>query len=156
MVIETGKTETDHYEWLTDYEVPMGTTLVSHGLLSSPLVLPAKTGETLPEVASAAIYLPESKSVKSGDNALKLQEYKVTIRTEEELLDGNKTTAVYTSTLPRLGSLFRNTHVKVNIVFNPLEWQVDVEPYWGVVLDPKFGLDDPKEKTNEFEKSQQI
>lgn len=156
MVIETGKTETDHYEWLTDYEVPMGTTHVSHELLSSPLVLPAKTDETLPEVASAAIYLPESKSVKSGDNALKLQEYKVTIRTEEELLDGNKTTAVYTSTLPRLGSLFRNTHVKVNIVFNALEWQVDVEPYWGVVLDPKFGLDDPKEKTNEFEKSQQI
>ena len=46
--------------------------------------------------------------------------------------------------------------MKVNIVFTPLEWQVDVEPYWGVVLDPKFGLDDPKEKTNEFEKSQQI
>lgn len=156
MVIETEKTETDHYEWLTDYEVPMESTTIFHGGISSPLVLsPVKTDETPPE-ASAVIYLPESKNVKSGDNVLELQEYKVTIRTEEELLDGNKTTAIYTSTLPRLGSLFRNTHVKVNIVFNALEWQVDVEPYWGVVLNPKFGLDDPKEETNESEKSQQI
>ena len=113
----------------------------------------------MPSMAAAdAIYLPESKAVKSGaDNTLGLQEYNVTIHTTEN--SGYQSTkAIYTSTLPRLGSLFRNTHVKVNIVFNDytLEWQVDVEPYWGVTLDPIFGLDDPKEETNESEKSQQI
>lgn len=157
MVIETEKTETDHYEWLTDYGVPESTTkTVSHKFTPS-LEIPVKTGDTSPVVASDAIYLPESKTVKSGaDNTLGLQEYKVTIRTTENSGFEN-TQAIYTSTLPRLGSLFRNTHVKVNIVFNDytLEWQVDVEPYWGIELKPEFGLDEPKE-TNVLEKSQKI
>ena len=43
-------------------------------------------------------------------------------------------------------SLFRNTHVKVKVNFKnlseaELELEVDVEPYWEVVLDPVFGLD---------------
>ena len=48
----------------------------------------------------------------------------------------------YTAPLPHLASLFRNTHVKVNVTFkdHQLEWEVDVEPYWEVVLDPIFGL----------------
>jgi hypothetical protein len=56
--------------------------------------------------------------------------------------------------LPNLASLFRNTHVKVKVNFKnlseaELEWEVDVEPYWEVVLDPVFGLDekgDPKKR----------
>ncbi|WP_065217901.1 MULTISPECIES: hypothetical protein [Butyricimonas] len=159
MVEEAEKTETAQYQWLTDYEVPTEATpeKVSHEFAPS-LEMAAMTGN-MPSVAAAdAIYLPESKTVKSGaDNTLGLQEYNVTIHTTEN--SGYQSTkAIYTSTLPRLGSLFRNTHVKVNIVFNDytLEWQVDVEPYWGVTLDPIFGLDDPKEETNESEKSQQI
>ena len=95
--------------------------------------------------------------MKSGeDNTLGLQEYKVTIRTTENSGFEN-TQAIYTSILPRLGSLFRNTHVKVKIVFNDytLDWQVDVEPYWGIELNPEFGLDELKEK-NILEKSQKI
>lgn len=157
MVEEAKKTEIAQYQWLTDYGVPESTTkTVSHEFTPS-LEIPAKTGDTPPVVASDAIYLPESKTVKSGeDNTLGLQEYKVTIRTTENSGFEN-TQAIYTSILPRLGSLFRNTHVKVKIVFNDytLDWQVDVEPYWGIELNPEFGLDELKEK-NILEKSQKI
>ena len=51
---------------------------------------------------------------------------------------------LFRSRLPALASLFRNTHVKVNVGFtdrNPeLELQVDVEPYWEVNLEPDFGI----------------
>ncbi len=94
------------------------------------------------------------------DASLKLQEYEVTIHTEEGFdeettaPDSPKVARSYTATLPNLASLFRNTHVKVKVNFKnlseaELELEVDVEPYWEVVLDPVFGLDekgDPKKR----------
>ena len=159
MVKETKKTGTDPYQWLTDYEVATPSSVVVSHIFASPLAIPKKVGETpFRQEVPNAIYLPESKTLKStedGDNLpanLKLQEYNVTIYTQETFSDSNGTETIrnegastkeYTSILPRLASLFRNTHVRVNISFNDytLDWEVDVEPYWGVELDPVFGLD---------------
>lgn len=153
-------------EWLTDYDVPQPNTseggeevpdngTVSFEMKFSPSVeVPANTTNENPEVASQYFYLPESRSRKNETDELKLQEYTLTIHTTETFEGdgeaaengavsvGNEVTRSYTKTLPHLASLFRNTHVKVNIVFNDytLDWQVDVEPYWEVVLEPEFGL----------------
>ncbi|WP_244440300.1 hypothetical protein [Bacteroides rodentium] len=118
-----------------------------------------------PTTPALAFYLPESKTVKAAETAddLLLQEYEVTIHTKENLKpkddgwnenDYSSVTREYHSVLLHLASLFRNTHVKVRVTFKDdsdykLDWEVDVEPYWSVVLDPVFGLDekaDPKKR----------
>ena len=108
----------------------------------------AATGtEPYPSVeAPNAIYLPESKPVKTPDDEYLLQEYSITVHTT----DGGETKK-YTATLPHLASLFRNTHVEVGAIFtdHTLNWIVDVEPYWGIELKPVFGLDEPTEEPDE-------
>ncbi|WP_243462332.1 hypothetical protein [Bacteroides stercorirosoris] len=122
-------------------------------------------------VLSESAYLPESRTLKTtgteeggaaGSGAvgsgLKLQEYELTVYTEENFWDEwpedgttwRKVEREYTARLEHLASLFRNTHVKVNIVFKDYTfgWEVDVEPYWEVELDPVFGLDETP-STNE-------
>lgn len=153
-------------EWLTDYEVPPPSTpeggeeTPGNGTapfemeFTAPVEVPANTTEGNPVAASRYFYLPESRSQKDKADVLKLQEYTLTIHTKETFegdgktaengaaSGGNEVTRSYTATLPHLGSLFRNTHVKVNITFNDytINWQVDVEPYWEVKLEPEFGL----------------
>lgn len=162
-------------EWLTDYEVPDkegGVTsgdetvsndeTVSHRITFTPSVeVPAAnaTEGTEPKriTVPGNFYLPESRSVKDNDE-LKLQEYQLTIYTKETFVEKDGTVSAnvtpvvrsYTGTLPHLASLFRNTHVKVNVVFNDftIDWEVDVEPYWSVELDPIFGLGEPTQPGN--------
>jgi len=136
---------------------------------SSPVEVPLvkEDADSKPAESLRTVYLPEScnrKSVSEGKNSglfadLKLQEYELTIYTKEEFSnssgketggigvkgtedDKEKVDRKYTARLPYLASLFRNTHVKVNIVFNDytIDWTVDVEPYWAVDLEPVFGL----------------
>lgn len=139
---EDSKTGEDN-EWLTDYEVP--TTETTTAELHTELHMSAATGtEPYPSVeAPNAIYLPESKTVKTPDDEYHLQEYNITVHTTE----GGETKK-YTATLPHLASLFRNTHVEVGAIFtdHTLNWIVDVEPYWGIELKPVFGLDEPTEE----------
>lgn len=134
MVDEAEKTKEgnniDKYQWLTDYEVPEG---VQHAIAEHELTItPSKS-------AGTEFYLPESQNRISDDDPLKLQEYQLSVTTLDE---GSIDVNVYTATLPQLASLFRNTHVKVNVTFKDyeLDWEVDVEPYWEVVLEPIFGL----------------
>lgn len=136
MVREAEKTKEDNninqYQWLTDYEVPEN---VQHDIseqeITDLITTPLQPAETV-------FYLPESRN-RISDNPLKLQEYQLSVTTLDE---GSIHENVYTATLPQLASLFRNTHVKVNVTFKDyeLDWAVDVEPYWEVVLDPIFGL----------------
>lgn len=135
MVREAEKTADNNiaqYQWLTDYEVPED---VRHDIAEQVI-----TGLTTTRTQSAetVFYLPESRNRISG-NPLYLQEYQLSVTTLDE---GSTHENVYTATLPQLASLFRNTHVKVNVTFKDhgLDWEVDVEPYWEVVLDPIFGL----------------
>lgn len=138
MVTETGKaSDADSYQWLTAYNVPYAT--IGKAQVSGTK-FPLKISENTTQSLTNAIYLPESKTVNSGASH-EMQEYSVTIHAKESDYSVNST--AYTATLPHLYSLFRNTHVKVNVSFkdNELEWQVDVIPYSEVVLDPIFGLD---------------
>lgn len=151
----------DNEEWLTDYEVPEdGITCTSYNMkYTDPVKVPANTNKKeekdLDFVSSSQyFYLPESRSQKDETDELMQQEYTLTIHTTETFKgngDKNSREESYTDILPHLASLFRNTHVKVNIVFNDhdVDWQVDVEPYWEVKLDPEFGLDDPETTTPE-------
>lgn len=68
------------------------------------------------------------------------------MKNRKALRSGERSKRKYSAGLEHLASLFRNTHVKVNVSFKDytLDWEVDVEPYWEVELDPVFGLDDPK------------
>lgn len=174
MVAEAVKTEEDKniekYQWLTDYDIPAtddseGESGEEGSLVSvnfkETVTLSAITAGNAEKTVS--VYLPESRTLatigtEKGDTvvpSLKLQEYELTVYTKETFLDEKpkdsdaewrEVERKYTARLEHLASLFRNTHVKVNIGFNDytLDWAVDVEPYWAVELDPVFGLDDPK------------
>ena len=167
MVAESEKTESEaiQYQWLTDYEVPQPEEGeedgdVAYSFSKAIEVSSLKAGEEAK--FTTPVYLPESDGTlaQGKDANLKLQEYEVTIHTEEGFdeeataPDSPKVARSYTATLPNLASLFRNTHVKVKVNFKnlseaELELEVDVEPYWEVVLDPVFGLDekgDPKKR----------
>ena len=136
-----------------------------------PVISASGVNEPIP-VSSESAYLPESRTLKtigteeggtvgSGTVAsdLKLQEYELTVYTKETFLDEEPEDGTaqrreverkYSAGLEHLASLFRNTHVKVNVSFNDytLDWEVDVEPYWEVELDPVFGLGDPEKPVN--------
>ena len=170
MAAEAKKTEGNgniEYQWLTDYDIRVD--------FKSPVTVPAISASGVNEpipVSSESAYLPESRTLKTigtkeggttGSGAvasdLKLQEYELTVYTKEIFLDEeseNGTTQrreverKYSAGLEHLASLFRNTHVKVNVSFNDytLDWEVDVEPYWEVELDPVFGLGDPEKPVN--------
>lgn len=172
MVAEADKTEEDKniekYQWLTDYDIPAtddseGESGEEGSLVSvnfkETVTLSAITAGNAEKTVS--VYLPESRTLattgtEEGDtvvSSLKLQEYELTVYTKETFLDEKPADSdvgwrklKYTARLEHLASLFRNTHVKVNISFNDytLNWEVDVEPYWAVELDPVFGLGDPK------------
>lgn len=145
MVDEAAKTETDRYQWLTDYDIPPSVSeeeAVTHTFVPSLGI----SGDAPCDVPDA-IYLPESKTQKSPADTLGLQEYKVTITTQEDFLDSNgervsTKECIYTSVLPRLASLFRNTHAQITVSFNDytLDWEVCVLPYSEVALKPEFGL----------------
>ena len=165
----------EKYQWLTDYDIPAmddskGESGEEGSLVSVNFkekvtlsAITAGNAENPVPVLSEPVYLPESRtlattSTEKGDTVvppLKLQEYELTVYTKETFLDEKpkdsdaewrKVERKYTARLEHLASLFRNTHVKVNIGFNDytLVWAVDVEPYWAVELDPVFGLGDPK------------
>ena len=167
MVAESEKVESEatQYQWLTDYEMPQPEEGEEDGDFAYSFskaieVSSLKAGEEAK--FTTPVYLPESDGTlaQGKDASLKLQEYEVTIHTEEGFdeettaPDSPKVARSYTATLPNLASLFRNTHVKVKVNFKKLseaelELEVDVEPYWEVVLDPVFGLDekgDPKKR----------
>lgn len=176
---KTGKGDNiDQYQWLTDYDIPDASEGGS-GEESSRVRVDFKKSVTLHAlsevgprpVLSESAYLPESRTLKTtgteeggaagsgaAGSGLKLQEYELTVYTEEKFWDEypedgttwRKVEREYTACLEHLASLFRNTHVKVNIVFKDYElsWEVDVEPYWEVELDPVFGLDETP-STNE-------
>ncbi len=175
MVAEAEKTEEDKniekYQWLTDYDIPATDdsegesgeegSLVSVNFKEKVTLSAITAGNAAKPVSVEPFYLPESRTLATTgteeggtvDPSLKLQEYELTVYTKETFLDEKPVDSdvvwrklKYTARLEHLASLFRNTHVKVNIGFNDytLNWEVDVEPYWAVELDPVFGLGDPK------------
>lgn len=139
-MVEEAKRTADNnfnqYQWLTDYEVPED---VRHDIAEQEIT----EGLTITQSQSAGtvFYLPESRN-RISDNPLKLQEYKLSVTTLDE---GSIHENVYTATLPQLASLFRNTHVKVNVRFKDhgLSVEVKLVPYAEVELEPDFGLDNP-------------
>ncbi len=151
MVTETGQADAHRYQWLTGYEVPLARaqhTSAEYVWKGGVAVAPdAKRVE-----APSAVYLPESAYLAEEDAgaALGLQHYSIAFATRQrdnalEDKEEHWYAVEYAPVrLPALASLFRNTHVKVNVGFtdrNPeLELQVDVEPYWEVNLEPDFGI----------------
>ena len=136
--IERSKRKEDN-EWLTDYEIPGGVTTTTHKFTFDPLSMEKSTGEHHPTATTNAFYLPESRTVKAGDNQYKLQEYSITVHTTE----GEWELTYPAVTLPHLASLFRNTHVVVSATFTDKEivYEVDVIPFTPVELTPDMGLE---------------
>lgn len=133
-------------KWLTDYKVPTSATTETVKVTTSLKMQAATDAQPSPSVeASNAIYLPESKTVKGESNPLELQEYSITVYTEEQTVGGTeKEVKTYPSkTLPHLASLFRNTHVVVGFIFteDADELVVDVIPFTPVELKPDYGLE---------------
>lgn len=139
----------ESYQWLTDYELPKNT----HEAFTALKNLVVTGTKEAPTPDPNVYYMPESKYIPESTDKTD-QEYTLTVVTEETLpVQGtpNETytsEVTYTATLPQCKSLFRNTHVKVNVVFTAYEemdLEVDLYPYTGVDLDPDFGIDVPAE-----------
>lgn len=83
-----------------------------------------------------AFFLPESKSLKADSGSYGEQEYFMTL----SMTDSSNETKTFRCPFDNLKSLFRNTHVTVDILLHEKGIQVDVIPYSEVVLRPEFGL----------------
>lgn len=126
--------------WLKDYQLPPQankTRTYTHGTVTIglPTVDIDYPDNSKPGVAEnvPVFYLPESMNLKEGATDGE-QEYILT-------LNINGRTEPFVFPLPNLKSLFRNTHVIVNItLYNSMEIIVDVIPYSEVILKPEFGL----------------
>lgn len=149
MVAEVEKTKDDKnidkYQWLTDYEVPQN---IQHTPFTHNWENGFQVAKTASEEPAVTFYLPESRNLQEESNNLKLQEYELTLTTSEVFGEENNSITEereYKATLPQLASLFRNTHVKVNVTFkdHTLHVEVALVPYAEVELTPDFGLDNP-------------
>lgn len=126
--------------WLKDYQLPTQANKArtyTHGTVTIglPTVDIDYPDNSKPGVAEnvPVFYLPESMNLKEGATDGE-QEYILT-------LNINGRTEPFVFPLPNLKSLFRNTHVMVNItLYNSMEIIVDVIPYSEVILKPEFGL----------------
>lgn len=134
---EDSDAATNRFGWLTDYRLPEQTTakVYTHeGLkIGKPTVDIDYPDNSKPGVASdvPVFYLPESKNLKAGATE---QEYILTIK-----IAGRA--EPFVCKLDKLKTLFRNTHLVVNItMYNSNEIVVDVIPYSEVNLEPEFGL----------------
>lgn len=125
--------------WLTEYSIPSITThnpyVCTYDKEDLTLSATSKEPTSIPP-----IYIPESQYNQNTNNGL--QQYTLHVTTKEE-----GETKTYSALLPNLGSLFRDTHVKIDVTFNEagLSLEVDLYPYTGVDLDPDFGIDVPAE-----------
>lgn len=127
--------------WLKDYELPTQADKKNIYNYDEPVIVGkpdidlTRPATSKPGVASEIpiFYLPESMNPKAGATDGE-QEYTLTIHIEglEE---------PFVRPLPNLKTLFRNTHVVVNITLKYSdEIIVDVIPYSEVKLEPEFGL----------------
>lgn len=132
--------------WLTEYAVPEDVkyNLFTHNYAEDKYIV-LKSNAIGATEETTPVYVPESQYMDGGE-----QKYTLTIFTQEGS-DGAKTKKAYSSVLPNLGSLFRNTHVKVNVTFKmvTIDLVVDLYPYTGVDLDPDFGINVPTEGETE-------
>lgn len=114
--------------WLKDYDLPSSADTeksYSHGAVTiAPSVADADNpGNTTPGSARVSFYLPESKNLKQGAPDGE-QEYTMT-------LDIEGRPQPFVNVLPNLKSLFRNTHVVVNISMytSEIRFRLTVEPW---------------------------
>ncbi|MDE6113853.1 MAG: hypothetical protein K2G49_02180 [Muribaculum sp.] len=133
------------YQWLTDYAMPSSVTY--GGKTCSYSEPPLLAGNSASEAVYTAspVYFAESRDVDNG-SALGLQSYTLTLHTEERVAGADDSEAwigrEYKAELPQLVSLFRNTHVVVDVaVGRLLDVTVEEQPYAWVELKPVFGLD---------------
>ena len=103
----------DENGWLTVYEIPSTQTeTVIHKYDDGELVIPIDDKE---HDGLVVTYRPESKTVKTSDYAFAgEQEYKVNLWVTER---GEEHSFAVPVTIPNLRSLFRNTHVCINVRF---------------------------------------
>lgn len=154
--------------WILDYKIPDGQT---HSPLSFDRTsntdggIPLPYGETFSTEAESRAYFPESRFygmtpiIGDGDDETdeeeeakqpedKVQSYIFTVDIEEKDNQEKWVKKTYSAPLPNLKSLFRNTHVKVEVVFKgdaiPPNIFAGIEPW--IVLKPingDLGPDDP-------------
>ncbi len=134
------KSLADRRGWILDYDVPPTahrsvTVQAPNDFRIAGLVY--DMGVPRPGTAIfPAFFLPESKSLKAASGSYGEQEYFMTLT----MTDSNNETKTFRCPFDNLKSLFRNTHVTVDISLNEKGIQVDVIPYSEVVLRPEFGL----------------
>ena len=109
---------TEKYGWLKDYQLPEGSNHVEYKWDKQILVEKPNINATDPDKSEPGLpneipvfYLPESKNTPKTENTDGSQEYKITLRI-------NGIEKPFEFPLSNLESLFRNTHVIVNITFN--------------------------------------
>lgn len=129
--------DVERYQWLSDYAVPAGAV---HGKLTEQADGSGMVGAGDDAYTHGTVYFAESRY---NPSALGLQEYTLTLHTEErDAGDSQWTRREYKAVLPQLVSLFRNTHLMINVAIGKLlVVTVEEQPYASVKLDPVFGLD---------------
>lgn len=134
------KSLADRRGWILDYDVPA--TMHRSVTMQAPddfrvAGLAYDMGVPRPGTAVfPTFFLPESKSPKAVSGSYGEQQYFMTLT----MTDSSNATKTFRCPFDNLKSLFRNTHVTVDISLHEKGIQVDVIPYSEVVLQPEFGL----------------
>lgn len=109
------------YEWLTDYSLPAGASHATRTLSFPTGNWLSSVHDTDPAASPSRFdiptwYFPETRYIPTGADE---QRYVLTCVVEERSV-GSTTVieTVYSAPLPRLNSLFRNTHVKIHVTVN--------------------------------------
>ena len=132
----------DSYRWLTSYWLPEPADHAeSHKFEfdndDSPMLPSSEEGLPGYTRAMPAVYFPESLYMPEDSEE---QQYELKCEFEQQEEDKAVETVEYTAILPNLKSLFRNTHVKINVSFTDaasvsldlvvLPWYVAPEEEW--------------------------
>lgn len=121
----------DEYGWITDYELPSGTTHSPYKI--DGLTIKKSSDGATPTTGLKTVYLLESKNEREGAQTYTLQ---------FDMADGNEDSSKVLD-FSNVTSLFRNTYLVVNVRLTNggLEILADVIPWIETEVNPELGDD---------------
>lgn len=126
----------DEHGWITGYSLPNDATHTAWKIDDNKNIEVSKLTSGKSGTATyGPVYLCESKYLmNTGATINDEQEYTLGLKITDK--DGTKEAKTFSEKLPNLRSLFRNTHVKIDVVFSGVDAQIYAGiVYWGIIAE---------------------